>query len=66
MNNINAALLANETLTPAELVQILRVSPSSVARGIRNGTVPHFKFNRRILISAEWLRGLLSLTTAAT
>jgi hypothetical protein len=65
MTNINAAILANETLTPAELVQILRVSPSSIGRGLRNGTIPHFSINRRVMIPSAWLRALLNPTVAA-
>lgn len=61
MMTTHAALLENETLTPAELMQVLRTSRSSVYRGLRNKSVPHFKFQRRVMIPTSWLRALLTV-----
>jgi hypothetical protein len=65
MNDTNAAILAHETLTPLEVQQILRASRSSVYRGIRKGSIPHFHIDGNVKIPAAWLRALLNLTTGA-
>ena len=59
MTDSNAAILANETLTPAELQGLLRASRSSIYRAIENGSIPHFTINRRVLIPTNWIRNLL-------
>jgi excisionase family DNA binding protein len=59
MNSLTAELLANETLTPAEVQRILRASRSTIDRGLRDKTIPHFHLGRSVKIPTQWLRALL-------
>ena len=65
MTNTNAAILANETLTPAEVQGLLRASRSSIYRGLSSGRIPHFKIDRTVKIPSSWLRALLLTAVAA-
>jgi hypothetical protein len=65
MNAATTALLDNATLTPLEVQQILRASRSSVYRGIRKGSIPHFSIDGNLKIPAAWVRALLLTTVAA-
>jgi predicted DNA-binding transcriptional regulator AlpA len=65
MNDVTAAILANETLTPAEVQRILRASRSSIYRGISKGSIPSFRIDSNVRIPSAWLRALLLTTIAA-
>lgn len=46
-------------LTVVEAARILRISPASVYRGVRDGTVPALRINRRVLIPRDAIASLL-------
>jgi hypothetical protein len=65
MNATTATMLANDTITPDELRQILRAGKSACYDAIASGQVPHFRFGGSIHIPSAWVRSVLQLKEAA-
>lgn len=67
MNDAEQSQVADRlVLTVDEVADALRISRSLAFAGVRNGTIPHIRIGRRILIPRGALTALLRLDGAAS
>jgi excisionase family DNA binding protein len=52
--------MTNEKLfySPRELIDVIGLSSSTIARRLKDGTIPHSHLGNRVLVPSEWVDAL--------